>query len=281
LLFNLRVIKLQIVALGRPHVRHEVQLYGLCMPHSRAFKLFVPPPPGYGDMPSVSHATGAAVRIETDPGSGRRLFRSRLPDTSQLIFAFPKAAGVERIQNFYHMGDYLIVSEPMHGALWPLFGARFESAPIRMLHENGASSETQYFAVRINNVIDCIDPGRSTWRPKYSSKLPEEAFSAAIITAVLEPRLCHEFANRGRSEYVSYPSFMEAYIKGVTLHKDRIPIGTLLFQPTYWPGHWIIDAGFADRLERVCGGGHHGYYFWALDLGDVEASYSEKMFKLR
>jgi hypothetical protein len=69
--------------------------------------------------------------------------------------------------------------------------------------------------------------------------------------------------------------------KRVHLIDRVIPTGTLLFQPKFWPGHWIIETSFARELEQACAGGIRGYYFWTLDLDDVSGSYHQTMIDLR
>lgn len=244
---------------------------------SRWFKLFV----SVGYKPSVSGVAGEGRELDLFVESGRRLFRSRLPDFTQVTFTFPQTSGGENIQNFYHMDDYMIVSKPIHDAFLSLFQQSLESAPVRMLHKDGSSAEEPYFAARVNNIIDCIDPEQSTWKSTYSYKEPHEKFSAGIFTYVLAPEFLHEYRNGGGSKYISYPSVGNARIQTVKLLEDRIPPGTFLFQPMYWPGHWIVTSDFARTLEQVCAGRNNDYYFWTLDLQNVDASWDRLRFELR
>jgi hypothetical protein len=156
----------------------------------------------------------------------------------QMIFRFPIIGSTERLLNFFHMGDFFVVSGQVKELFVHRFPDELEITPIRVLHENGDPASHSYFAARLNRVIDCIDPGKST-RREVLSKETIHSFADGLVRYDLDERCWDEFSNDGPGKYTSYRSMYEA--ERVHLIDGMIPTGTLLFQPKYWPGHWIIE----------------------------------------
>jgi hypothetical protein len=156
--------------------------------------------------------------------------------------------------------------------LYRQFHHVLEVAPVRIQYEDGSPPPQPYFAVRVGAVIDCINPVRSTWQ-HFSRDDAERTFADDLFTCVLDERCRDEFSNGGGGKYITYPALGDlGRVRKVELLQHKIPPGAVLFQPMYWPGHWLIEVGFADRLQRACIGGYSDY-FWTLDLDDVQASY--------
>src|SRR5262245_2405116 len=98
----------------------------------RRFKLFVP---GGGYPLKVSGKTGAMPDARlTD---GMTFHRRALPNMDQMIFRFAVIAAKECVLNFYHMGDFFIISARVKELFVHHFRGELETTPICVLHENG------------------------------------------------------------------------------------------------------------------------------------------------
>lgn len=249
------------------------------MADRRIFLLFIG---GYYNTRPINPLFSAHISPE-DPTSGLRVdsghkwSRSRLPDLDGISFTFPMNRSA---QNFYHMDDFMIVSEDFKDALVGRFGDELQVSSVCIQYEDGSLPPRPYFAARVKTVIDCIDPERSTWRANWGETVGRK-FADGLSVSLLEEKYRKEFANGGGAKYISYPRFGEAIIGEVRLTTEKIPPNAVLFQPKYWPGHWLIEASFADKLERACSGGTPAYYLWRLSLHDVDASLNKHLFELR
>lgn len=112
-------------------------------------------------------------------------------------------------------------------------------------------------------------------------KEPQMKFKDGLLSCELDRACWDEFSNDGVGRYTTYPPLGAAIVRKVRLIEDRIPAEAVLFQPKFWPGHWIVDGAFAQALENVCQGGFSGYYFWTLDLDDISKSHMDTMRALR
>lgn len=245
--------------------------------HPRNFLLCVPPHGGCG-LTALGES-GIMPDLRLLSISERRLYRSRLPDLSHISYSFGIAGNREMIQNFYHMGDFFVVSEEVLEAFSQRFRHDLEFTRVHFRHMDGSPAQP-YFAVRVNVQFDCIDPEKSTWGRSYPQE-PDRKFKDGLSSWELDRRCWSEFSNDGPGKHTTYPSLGTMIIRNVVLTEPKVPPDAVLFQAKFWPGHWIIDAVFAHLLERICLGGFSGYYFWTLDLGDVARAYMEKMQSLR
>jgi hypothetical protein len=249
---------------------------------SNSFKLLVPC--GYGSELKVAGPLG--IRPDTRFVSLRQCERVGLPrslDRSTFIFprlphAFPAYADKEIIQNFYHQGEYFVVTASLLEFLRKKIPDGLQTAPLDVRHDDGREADEPYFAAKIARTIDCIDRAASMAKINFMAK-ESVPFERAMVSFDLGEEAAREFANAEGAKYVSFPSWHEATM--VRLMEERIPSNVAVFQPTFWPNHLLTTRSFADELESRCRGGTRGYYFWTLGLDNPSTEHNELMRSLR
>lgn len=200
------------------------------------------------------------------------------PFIDQLVFHFTAVphAGV-CVQNFYHLGDFFVVSDSCRRFLESQAGCAFEVSPIRTSHPEGRVIEP-YWAMKVVTRVDCIVADQSfAKRPSWSSD-PAQPFTDLAMVIDLAADVAPGFANRGPHTYVAYPG---TGVKSVTMEFGCVPQGVRLFEPLYWPHFLVIDSAFARELESQCQGGGWGYYFWTLGFDEVSNTINSLMHMLR
>jgi hypothetical protein len=239
------------------------------------FQVLVPCP--YGFRPDISGPIVAAPGI-TAFGTDVRCVRWHLPKSiGRLLHIFPKkppgSAG-DVVRNFFHMDDYFVVDDSLKDFFVEQLSTDVEVAAIDMRHHDGRPAGEPYFAVKVVRTIECVASDRSL--AVYKGEL--FPFAQRVANFELAKELAAEFANAGDSRYVAYPHF--GISRELHLNEERIPPGTSLFQPTYWPGALIVTPEFAKQLGERCDGGG-GYDFWTLDQGNVGKAYFDLSWALR
>lgn len=212
--------------------------------------------------------------------------RAHLPRSlGRLTFTFPRTRHVfpdldnkEIIQNFYHHGDYFIVTEPLVEFLRKAIPGGLETVALDVRHDDGRAAAEPYFAAKIVRTIDCIDRAASIAAFTYPEK-KTMTFEQGMVSFDLGDDAAKEFANAAGSKYVSFPTWHN--VTTVKLMEERIPSDVAVFQPTFWPNHLVTTQSFADELESRCRGGYRGYYFWTLDLDNPSRAHAELMRVLR
>ncbi len=243
----------------------------------RKFKLFVPC--GHTTPYRIEGGVGAVP----DVGLLRlqeKCWRATLPPfLNNLIFNFVEIPlyNVVRVQNFFHLGDFFVVSEPMKEFLEAQAGCAFDVAKIQTKHPKGKNVE-QYWVMKVKTIVDCVEPDKSfAKRPSWSSE-PPKLFSELAVEVQLAVDVAPYFANKGLDTYYAYPG---SGIQRVSLNFSSVPSGIRLFQPMYWPQYLVVEETFARELERQCKGGGLGYYFWTLGFDDVSNEFGKIMQALR
>jgi len=213
--------------------------------------------------------------------------RAHLPRSlGRLTFTFRRAPHAlpafdnrEIVQNFYHHGDYFIVTEALVEFLREVIPTGLEIVALDVRHDDGQAAAESYFAVKIVRTIDCIDRSASIMTTTYPEK-KTATFEQAMVSFDLGEETAGEFANADGGKFVSFPTWHSATT--VKLIEGRIPADAVAFQPAFWPNHLLVTQRFADELENRCrGGGTRGYYFWTLDLAKPSAAYGELFHMLR
>jgi hypothetical protein len=235
------------------------------------FKLLVPC--GYGPTLAAKGTIGARPDIQI-VGGRETCVRSKLPRTlDRLTFNFPRKflqlnrQHEEFIQNFYHQGEFFVVTTTLRDWLTTRLPNALEIAPIDVRHHDGTRAAEIYFAVKVTRTIDCIDP-KSSYR-RWADRSPNPSqFSDNLTTYDLGPEVADEFANCDGGKYISYPYV--GVVREVRLMESRIPADACLFRPAFWPEALILTSSFAEQLARQCAGGTLGYYFWTLSLSSPE-----------
>jgi hypothetical protein len=241
----------------------------------RQFQLLVPC--GYGAALTARGKIG--VRPDTQI-LGRLLqgcVRSNLPRfIKNLTFEFAKLPGGqgEIIHNFYHWGEFFIVTDQIKNffcASVPASDLQFSE--ITICHSDGSLSADKYFAVKIVKTIDCIDPNATL----VNGTVP---LSKSVVTYELDEQLHAEYSNTGDGRYVSYPEISYFNKIGrISIVDERIPEDVRIFRPKFWPNYLIVDGGFACELRKHCS--NPGYDFWTLDFDDPIESHEKLMRELR
>lgn len=241
------------------------------------FKLLVPC--GH----STPYRLEGAVGATPDVGLFRlqeRCWRSTLPPfLDKLVFNFVETPqyGIVRVQNFFHLGDFFIVSDSMKEFLEARAGCVFEVGKIRTNLPKGEKT-AQYWAMKVSTRIDCVEPDKSfAKKPSWSSE-PPKPFSEIAMEVKLSNDVAPYFANKGSDIYYAYPS---SGIQRASLNFSSVPSGMSLFEPMYWPQYLVVEEAFARELERQCSGGALGYYFWTLGFDDVSNEFNKTMQALR
>lgn len=200
--------------------------------------------------------------------------RSKLPgQIDRLIFKLYSD------RNFYYGHDLFIANEEVRQYLIDFSGATFHERPINCVDRAGASIKDKYWALMISNELDCLDAKKSTKEKAFSSYPPPEVSLAdEIIEYTLDDSLASEFANCGENIFRSY---RRGGIKKIVLKNNLIPKDVKMFRIKYWPGYYFIESMFSEQLLRMCDGGTPGYYFWALNLDNVQGSLNHLMIALR
>ena len=243
----------------------------------RRFKLFSAP---LHPRPlTISGAVGAKPDTDLYPG-GDTCRRSELPvHLRHLTFTSCEMGTEDTLKNFYHLGEFFIVSESMRSFLVSKLGEIFRAERVDIRHRSGKLPDEPYFAVKVIRTIDCVDPDSSFKVVSFVTQALR-SFSDSKTEYELTDSLKPEFANTDRGTYLSYPEY-HYQIRTVRLIEDRIPADALLFRPKFWPGQLIIDTTFIEVLAAACRGGAMGYYFWAFDLDDVAGSQNQTSRELR
>jgi hypothetical protein len=241
------------------------------------FKLFMPC--GHSTPYRIEGAVGATP----DVGLLRlqeRCWRSTLPPfLDNLVFNFveiPLYATV-RVQNFFHLGDFFIVSDSMKEFLEARAGCEFDIGQIRTKHPKGEKTG-QYWAMKVRTRIDCVEPDKSFAKKSSWSSEPPKPFSEIALDVKLADDVAPYFANKDPDIYYAYPS---SGIQRASLNFSSVPSGVKLFEPMYWPQYLVVEETFARELEKQCIGGTFGYYFWTLGFDDVSNEFEKTMQALR
>jgi len=200
------------------------------------------------------------------------------PFLENLAFNFVAIPGYGvRVQNFYHLGDFFVVSNSFKEFLESRAGCKFESRAIKTKHPNDEKTE-QYWAMKITTRIDCLLPDHSFAKRTSWSSEPAQSFSDLALEISLSKDVSPFFANKGSETYFAYPS---SGVQNVSMDFSSVPEGVKLFEPLYWPQFLVIDTAFSGELEGQCRGGFWGYYFWTLGFDDVSNEFGKTMQDLR
>jgi hypothetical protein len=208
--------------------------------------------------------------------------RSKLPQgIAEMVFTFPRydPRSQDEVLNFFFQRDFFVVSQSMKAFMlsW-VDEADFEVRQVQVRHDTGEPADEPYFALKLIRTVDCIDADKSMTLGRLGSKSSIGPFSARMVEYGLDASLVREFATTDDGRYVSYPNL---FTQSVQLKEGSIGDDAVLVQPAWWPGKLLIEAEFAQVLKRRCSGGSPGYYFWLLDLEDVEASHTRLLHELR
>jgi hypothetical protein len=242
------------------------------------FRLVVSP-----SFPRVAISGCTGVRPDTDSlRISHTCKRSKLPrNLSTFVFTADKHHPPgERLANFYHMGEFFLVSSEMLRFLIDTFSDELEYAPADLRRSNGTKQEELYFAAKITRVIDAIDPQRSFVKKQKGAKEEEASFLASMISIPLSKECEGEFSNDGVGQYKSYPNSLLQTLR-VEMKSSANTTGAKMFEPRFWPGNLLVEDSFARKLNNLCSGGAMGYYFWELDLADVRRSWFDTSMALR
>lgn len=239
------------------------------------FKLMVPC--GHPTPYRIEGAIGGTPDVTLIRRSEKCCRYTLPPFLESLVFNFVEQPGYgARVQTFYHIGDFFVVSNTVKEFLEANAGCRFEAKMIRTKHPNNEITE-QYWAMKVTTRVDCVLPSQSFAKgPSWSE--PAKPFSDLALELKLSTDISPYFANRGSDTYYAYPS---AGVKNVSMDFSLVPDGVRLFEPMYWPQFLVIDDTFSKELYRQCGGGTMGYYFWKLGFDDVSNELGKAMQALR
>ena len=200
------------------------------------------------------------------------------PFLDSLVFNFVDSSGYGvRVQNFYHLGDFFVVSDPLKKFLEVHAGCAFEAKKIRTKHAHGENTE-QFWAMKVMTRVDYLLPDQSFAKRPFWSPEAAQPFKDLAFEVKLSADISRNFANRGSDTYYAYPSFG---VGSVSMDFSSVAPGVKIFEPLYWPQFLVIDRGFSDALESQCRGGISGYYFWTLGFDDVSNAYHKTMQALR
>lgn len=209
-----------------------------------------------------------------------RCWRSTLPPfLDNIVFHFVQVPQTEtvRVQNFFHLGDFFVVSDTMKEFLESRAGCEFDVKEIRTKHPKG-NIAGRYWAMKVKTRIDCVEPDKSfARRPSWSSE-PPKSFRDVAMEVELSDEVAPYFANQGSHTYVAYP---DSGVERVSLNLRLVPSGLKLFEPMYWPQYLVVEDTFAGELERQCKGAAMGYYFWTLGFEDVSNEFASLLHALR
>jgi uncharacterized protein DUF1629 len=184
----------------------------------------------------------------------------------------------EIVQNFYHQGEYFVVTTSILDFLLENIPSGLDIAEVDVRHDDGRVASEKYFAVKVVRTIDCVDPSASLANISVLSN-QVVPFEQAMVSFDLDEKAAAEFANVEGRKYVSYPHWHS--VKKLELVESRIPRDAVLFQPALWPNHMLVTPFFAEKLERRCAGGARAYYFWTLGLAAPSESHSKLCYELR
>jgi hypothetical protein len=240
------------------------------------FKLMVPS--SYGAPYRLEGPVGATpdVQLVNRFGSCRRA--TLPPFLDRLIFNFIAYPGLSlQVWNFYHLGDFFVVSNTLRKFLEARAGCTFEVAPIQTKHPDNKKTE-QYWAMKVTTRVDCILPKQSFAKDPFVFTATAKPFEDSVMEVKLTPDVSPFFANKGENTYYSYPGFG---VQNVSMDFDSVPRGAKLFQPAYWPHLLVVEVDFANELDMRCAGGTVGYYFWTLGFDDVSDEYHKTSTQLR
>jgi hypothetical protein len=211
-------------------------------------------------------------------GQSVRCMRSTLPPfLDNLVFNFVEIPGFGvNVQNFYHLGDFFVVSNTLKRFLEDYAGCMFETKPIRTSHPTDEVTE-QFWAMKVMTRLDCVVPDRSfakewSWVPESKKPFRDLAHEVKLLADIAP-----YFANKGPSTYYSYPDYN---IEDVSMDFSSVPKSVKLFEPLYWPRYLVVDDIFASQLDQRCGTAP-GYYFWTFGFNGVDKEYQDLMHALR
>jgi hypothetical protein len=250
---------------------------------SSELKLLVPS--HYGATLKVRGSLG--VRPDTEiVESTQRCERIGLPRSlGRMTFTFRRASHPlpaydkrEIVQNFYHQGEYFVVTSSILDFLRDNVPSDLDIMEVDVRHDDGRAASDRYFAVKVVRMIDCIDASASLANIGYLN--PQVVpFDQAMVSFDLDESAAAEFANVEGRKYVSYPHWRS--VKKLALTERGIPRDAVLFQPELWPNHMLVTSFFAEGLGRRCTGGTPAYYFWTLGLANPSESHSRLCHDLR
>lgn len=243
----------------------------------RNFKLLMPC--GFPSSYRIEGAVGAIPDVELI-GLREKCRRSTLPPfLRDLVFNFPEISqgGVGNMQNFFHLGDFFVVSGAMRKFLEARSGCEFEVGRIRTKHCEREIT-VPYWAMKVKTRIDCVDPDKSFSASSSWSAGTVKPFSELIVDVKLADDVAPYFANKDSNTYHVYPG---SGVERVSLNLGSVASGVKLFEPMYWPHYLVVEERFAWELEKQCQGGSLGYYFWTLGLDHVSSNFNQLMNDLR
>jgi hypothetical protein len=204
--------------------------------------------------------------------------RSTLPPfLDQLVFNFTGTRYGVHVQNFYHLGDFFVVSDTLKTFLEAHAGCTFETKAIRTKHPDDETTE-QFWAMKVITRIDCILPDQSFVNKPTWVRESVVTFRDAALEAKLSAEIAPYFANKGPDTYRAYPGYG---VRAVAMDFSAVPPGLKLFEPLYWPSFLVVDSDFSVEFEKRCRGGTSGYYFWTLGFDDVSEEHGKMMHALR
>jgi hypothetical protein len=243
----------------------------------RNFKLLVPC--GFPSSYRIEGAVGATPDVELI-GLREKCRRSTLPPfLANLVFHFPTIpqAGSDNLQNFFHLGDFFVVSDAIRKFLEQRSGCEFEVSRLRTKHGQ-AEITAPYWAMKVKTRIDCVEPDQSFSAQSSWSTEPAKPFSDLSVDVKLADDVAPYFANKDSNSYRVYPS---SGIERVSMKLSSVASGVKLFEPMYWPHYLVVEESFAVELAKQCQGGVLGYYFWTLRLDNVSSDFNQLMHDLR
>lgn len=209
-------------------------------------------------------------------GSRHQCRRSTLPPfLDSLVFNFVGTPqfGV-LVQNFYHLGDFFVVSDTLKRFLEVHAGCAFEAKPIQTKHPDGEETG-QFWAMKVVTRIDCILPDQSFAYRRLWPRETAESFRDLAVEIKLTAEMSPYFANRGSDTYYAYPGGFE--VTTVSTDFSSVPRELKLFEPLYWPHFLVVDIAFANELKKQCRRKVLGNYFWTLGFDRVADEYNETM----
>lgn len=202
-------------------------------------------------------------------------WRSTLPPClSEIVFWFGELSPYNTVQisNFYHLGEFFVVSDSIRVFLETHANCDFEVERILVKHPRGEVTN-QHWAMKVRTTIDCINPDESL----ATGPNRHQSFSELAVEVHLSVDDAPWFATKG-DNYFAYPG---NGAQSVAMNFSVVPPGTRLFQPKYWPQYLVIEEAFGRELERQCSGRAPGYYFWTLPMSDIGRQWSSNMHALR
>jgi hypothetical protein len=247
-------------------------------------------PSGYGHNLRVSGPIGATPDVSL-LGQGYEMGgdapyvnfrRMKLPCfIKDLTFTLSKPLGSKypvEVRDFYHMKDFFVVSTKIKDFILSQSGGEFEMEKIKVVHQDNMPIPYNYWAIKCISRYDCIDSIKSTAYEGPWNDRKITSFNQNITEIELSPELVSEFSNHGANMFRSYP---QHGAENIVLNSNVVPDTVKLFEPSYFPGHLLIEPSFSKELAKISTAGSGKYNFWIHDLINLKKQYSETMQALR